>query len=109
MQDTVPTRDFPLSQTGPGNYLGKGGTGAKGNLFLQTHQFHQWRVRVDVMKLFFKKAESAANGISCHPTGPVPDEKPFHFFCPGRSPVLSCKSSLACQVSETRHNHLCDY
>lgn len=25
MQDTVPTRDFPLSQTGPGNYLGKGG------------------------------------------------------------------------------------
>jgi hypothetical protein len=44
------------------------GTGRKS--FWKTHRFHQQRVRAGLEKLFFKKAESAVNEISCHPLGP---------------------------------------
>lgn len=66
-----------------GTVLAREGLGTGGKLFLQTHQFHPWRVRVGVVKLFFKKARSAANRISCHPTAPYLMRSHFISRAPG--------------------------
>lgn len=85
----------------------RGGTGGRGGDVPANHQFHPRRVRVGLAESFFKKARSAGNRISCHPTALHPMR---NHFVPSAPKVTHSPLQIEPLVAglETGDNHLRD-